>query len=261
MYETVLYEKDNGVASIALNRPEKLNAFDGTMHDELYRALDSVAEDEEIRCVVLRGEGRGFSAGADLTQIVKEADGDPDLGEYLRATYSRLVKRMVRMEKPIIAAMHGPVYGAGVGLALACDLRIAAENTKFSVAFIKIGLIPDAGVTFLLPRVVGLGRAMEMSMLGDAVEAEEAYRIGLVNKVVADEVLPEEARNLAERLARMPTAALGRIKDSLYSSFETDLETALETEAEGQTFCGFTQDHKEGVTAFFEKREARFVGR
>ena len=261
MYETVLYEKDNGVASIALNRPEKLNAFDGTMHDELYRALDSVAEDEEIRCVVLRGEGRGFSAGADLTQIVKEADGDPDLGEYLRATYSRLVKRMVRMEKPIIAAMHGPVYGAGVGLALACDLRIAAENTKFSVAFIKIGLMPDAGVTFLLPRVVGLGRAMEMSMLGDAVEAEEAYRIGLVNKVVADESLPEEARNLAEHLARMPTAALGRIKDSLYSSFETDLETALETEAEGQTFCGFTQDHKEGVTAFFEKREARFVGR
>jgi 2-(1,2-epoxy-1,2-dihydrophenyl)acetyl-CoA isomerase len=261
LYETVLYEKDNRVANIALNRPEKLNAFDGTMHDELYRALDSVAEDEEIRCVVLRGEGRAFSAGADLAQIVQDADGDPDLGEYLRDTYSRLVKRMVRIEKPIIAAVHGPVYGAGVGLALACDLRIAAENTKFSVAFIKIGLIPDAGVTFLLPRVVGLGRAMEMSMLGDAVEAEEAYRIGLVNKVVADEVLPEEARNLAERLARMPTAALGRIKDSLYSSFETDLETALETEAEGQTFCGFTQDHKEGVTAFFEKREARFVGR
>jgi 2-(1,2-epoxy-1,2-dihydrophenyl)acetyl-CoA isomerase len=261
LYETVLYEKDNRVANIALNRPEKLNAFDGTMHDELYRALDSVAEDEEIRCVVLRGEGRAFSAGADLAQIVQDADGDPDLGEYLRDTYSRLVKRMVRIEKPIIAAVHGPVYGAGVGLALACDLRIAAENTKFSVAFIKIGLMPDAGVTFLLPRVVGLGRAMEMSMLGDAVEAEEAYRIGLVNKVVADEALPEEARNLAEHLARMPTAALGRIKDSLYSSFETDLETALETEAEGQTFCGFTQDHKEGVTAFFEKREARFVGR
>jgi 2-(1,2-epoxy-1,2-dihydrophenyl)acetyl-CoA isomerase len=261
LYETVLYEKDKGVANIALNRPEKLNAFDGTMHDELYRALDSVAEDEEIRCVVLRGEGRGFSAGADLAQIVKEADGDPDLGEYLRDTYSRLVKRMVGIEKPIIAALHGPVYGAGVGLALACDLRVAAQSTKLSVAFIKIGLMPDAGVTFLLPRVVGLGRAMEMSMLGDAVEAEEAYRIGLVNKVVADESLPEEARNLAEHLATMPTGALGRIKDSLYSSFETDLETALETEAEGQTFCGFTQDHKEGVTAFFEKREARFVGR
>jgi len=261
LYETVLYEKEGGVANIALNRPEKLNAFDGRLHDELYTALGEAAEDEEIRCIVVRGEGRGFSAGADLAQVVKEADGDPDLGEYLRDTYSRLVKRMVRMEEPIIAALHGPVYGAGVGLALACDLRIAAENTKFSVAFIKIGLMPDAGVTFLLPRVVGLGRAMEMSMLGDVVEAEEAYRIGLVNKVVADESLPEEARNLAERLATMPTGALGRIKDSLYSSFETDLETALETEAEGQTFCGFTQDHKEGVTAFFEKREAHFTGR
>ena len=261
MYETLLYEEDNGVASITLNRPEKLNSFDSAMHDELYTALGGAADDERIRCIVLRGEGRGFSAGADLAQVVREADGDPDLGEYLRTTYSRLVKRMTGIEKPIVAALHGPVYGAGVGIALACDLRVAAQSAKFSVAFIKIGLMPDAGVTFLLPRVVGLGRAMEMSMLGDAVEAEEAYRIGLVNKVVADESLLEEARNMAEHLATMPTGALGRIKGALYSSFETDLETALETEAEGQTFCGFTQDHKEGVTAFFEKRQARFVGR
>ena len=140
-------------------------------------------------------------------------------------------------------------------------MRIAAENTKVSVAFIKIGLMPDAGVTFLLPRVVGLGRAMEMSMLGDTVDAEEAYRIGLVNKVVADDSLSEEARNLAERLAAMPTSTLGRMKRSLYSSFERDLETALEAEAEGQTFCGYTQDHKEGVSAFFEKRDPGFVGR
>ena len=261
MYETILLGKSGGIANVALNRKEKLNAFDGTMHDELYAALDEAAEDEDVRCIVLRGEGRGFSAGADLAQIVREADGDPDLGEYLRNTYSRLVKRMVGIEKPIVAALHGPVYGAGVGIALACDLRVAAENTKFSVAFIKIGLMPDAGVTFLLPRVVGFGRAMEMSMLGDAADAEEAYRIGLVNKVVAEDILSEEVRNLAGRLATMPTLALGRIKRSLYASFETDLETALEAEAEGQTFCGYTQDHKEGVTAFFEKREAKFTGR
>jgi 2-(1,2-epoxy-1,2-dihydrophenyl)acetyl-CoA isomerase len=260
LYETVLYEKHEAVANIALHRPKRLNAFDGTMHEELRQVLDDAAQDEEVRCIVVRGEGRGFSAGADLAQIVSEADGDPDLGAYLRDTYSRLIKRMVGIEKPIIAALHGPVYGAGVGLALACDLRVAAENTKFSVAFIKIGLMPDAGVTFLLPRVVGLGRAMEMSMLGDAVDAEEAHRIGLVNKVVADDSLSEEAQKLAERLAAMPTAALGRMKASLYASFETDLESALEREAEGQTFCGYTQDHKEGVTAFFEKREARFVG-
>jgi 2-(1,2-epoxy-1,2-dihydrophenyl)acetyl-CoA isomerase len=261
LYETVLYEKANEVVNIALNRPEKLNAFDGTMHYELHRALGNAAEDEDIRCIVVRGEGRGFSAGADLVQIVREANGDPDLGEYLRSTYSRLVKRMVGIEKPVIAALHGPVYGAGVGLALACDLRVAAQSAKFSVAFIKIGLMPDAGVTFFLPRVVGLGRAMEMSMLGDAVDAEEAHRIGLVNKVVADDSLSEEVRNLAGRLAAMPTGALGRIKHALYASFETDLGTALEGEAEGQTFCGYTQDHKEGVTAFFEKREARFTGR
>jgi 2-(1,2-epoxy-1,2-dihydrophenyl)acetyl-CoA isomerase len=261
LYETILFEKSGGVANVALNRPKKLNAFDGTMHEELYSALGDAAEDDEVRCIVVRGEGKGFSAGADLAQIIEGADGDPDLGEYLRSTYSRLVERMVGIEKPIIAALHGPVYGAGVGVALACDLRVAAENTKFSVAFIKIGLMPDAGVTFLLPRVVGLGRAMEMSMLGDAVEAEEAYRIGLVNKVVPEDSLPKEARNLAEHLSTMPTAALGRMKHALYASFETDFETALENEAEGQTFCGYTQDHKEGVTAFFEKRGAKFTGR
>ena len=261
MYETVLYEKDSGVATVSLNRPQKLNAFDATMHEELYSALDGAAADEEVRCVVLRGEGRGFSAGADLAEVIQSAEGDPDLGEYLRSTYSRLVKRIVATEKPIVAALHGPVYGAGVGMALACDLRIAAESAKFSVAFIKIGLMPDAGVTFFLPRVVGLGRAMQMSMLGDAVEAEEAYRIGLVNKVVSDEDLEEETRNLAGQLAELPTSVLGRIKHSLYASFETDLETALEREAEGQTFCGYTQDHKEGVAAFFEKRRPEFTGR
>jgi 2-(1,2-epoxy-1,2-dihydrophenyl)acetyl-CoA isomerase len=261
VYETLLYEEDNGVASIALNRPEKLNAFDSAMHDELYTALGGAADNEQIRCIVLRAEGRGFSAGADLAQVVREADGDPDLGEYLRTTYSRLVKRMVGIEKPIIAALHGPVYGAGVGLALACDLRVAAQSAKFSVAFIKIGLMPDAGVTFLLPRVIGLGRAMEMSMLGDAVNSEEAYRIGLVNRVVADDSLLEEARNLANHLAAMPTVALGKIKHALYASFERNVETALEAEAEGQTLCGSTRDHKEGVTAFFDKREPRFTGR
>ena len=260
MYETILVERGGGVATVALNRPKKLNAFDGKMHDELYAALDEAAGDEEVRCIVLRGEGRGFSAGADLAEIIQNAEGDPDLGEYLRGSYSRLVKRMVETQKPIIAALHGPVYGAGVGIALACDLRIAAESARFSVAFVKIGLMPDAGVTYFLPRVVGLGRAMEMSMLGDAVDAEEALRVGLVNRVAAEDSLLEEAQALAEHLAALPTAALGRMKATIHASFEADLETALEREAEGQTFCGYTQDHKEGVTAFFEKREATFTG-
>ncbi len=260
MYETILFEKGAGVANVALNRPKKLNAFDGQMHEELYDALEAASSDDEVRCVVLRGEGRGFSAGADLAGIVEGTDGDPDLGEYLRRNYNRLVSRMVTIEKPIVAALHGPVYGAGVGVALACDLRIAAESAKFSVAFIKIGLMPDAGVSYFLPRVVGLGRAMEMSLLGDAVEADEALRIGLVNRVVPDEKLAEETAALAWRLAAMPTAAIGKTKHSLYASFESDLETALEREAEGQTFCGYTHDHREGIAAFFEKREARFAG-
>jgi 2-(1,2-epoxy-1,2-dihydrophenyl)acetyl-CoA isomerase len=260
LYETILSERTGGVATVALNRPDKLNAFDATMHEELYDALVEAAEDDEIRCIVLRGEGRGFSAGADLVQIIQNADGAPDLGEYLRGSYSRLVKLMVETPKPIIAALHGPVYGAGVGIALACDLRIAAESAKFSVAFIKIGLMPDAGVTFFLPRIVGLGRAIEMSMLGDAVDADEAQRIGLVSKVAADDSLAEESQALAERLAALPTAALGRMKAAIHANFEADLETALEREAEGQTFCGYTKDHKEGVAAFFEKREAKFTG-
>jgi len=261
LYETILYEKRDGVACVALNRPKKLNAFDGTMHEELYAALDDASADDGVRCVVLRGEGRGFSAGADLAGILEGSDGAPDLGEYLRNTYSRLVRRMVSMEKPIVASLHGPVYGAGVGIALACDLRIAAQSAKFSVAFIKIGLMPDAGVSFFLPRVVGLGRALEMSMLGDPVEADEALRTGLVNRVVPDEGLAEETAALASRLAAMPTAAIGRTKGALYASFEGDLETRLEHEAKGQTFCGYTDDHREGVAAFFEKREARFSGR
>lgn len=261
MPETILYEKSGAVANVALNRPTKLNAFDGTMHEELRDALEDAAADDEIRCVLLRGEGRGFSAGADLAQIVESSDGSPDLGAYLRDTYSRLVTQMLEMDKPIIAALHGPVYGAGAGIALACDLRVAAESASFSIAFTKIGLMPDAGVTFLLPRVVGLGRAMEMSLLGDPVDAAEAHRIGLVNKIVPDDALAGETTNLANRLAALPTAALARTRQALHASFESDLATALEREAKGQTFCGYTADHKEGVTAFFEKRAPHFEGR
>lgn len=260
---TVRVERDGGVAGITLNRPDRLNAFDGRMHAELQAALDELAADGEVRCLILRGEGKGFSAGADLrSEDLSREDGEqPDLGEYLRRTYSRTVAKMVGMEKPIVGALHGPVYGAGLGIALACDLRVAAESARFSAAFVRIGLMPDAGVSFFLPRVVGLGRAMEMSMLGDPVDAGEAHRIGLANKVVPDGMLLEEAQALARRLASLPTRALGQIKRSLYASFESDLETALEREAEGQSICGRTEDHREGVAAFFERREPRFSGR
>lgn len=262
MYETILFEKGDGVATVSLNRPEVLNAFDMRLHEEVYDALNAAAADDEARCIVLRGEGKGFSAGADLAEVVGgDGSGSPDLGEYLRQTYGRLITRIVGIEKPILAALHGPVYGAGLGIALACDLRLAAESAKFSVAFVKIGLIPDAGVSFFLPRVVGLGRAMQMSMLGEALDAQEAHRVGLVNRVVPDEKLEEETSALAERLAGLPTQALGRMKQVLHRSFEGDLAAALEAEAVGQTFCGYTEDHGEGIAAFFEKRDPNFTGR
>ncbi|WP_119070575.1 enoyl-CoA hydratase/isomerase family protein [Rubrobacter indicoceani] len=262
MPETIAYEKRNGVAHITLNRPKRLNAFNGLMHEELYAVLDDSENDESVRAVVLRGEGRGFSAGADLSSFDEEIEENtPDLGQYLRDTYTRAILKMTRMEKPIIGAVHGPVYGAGFGMALACDVRIAAESAKFSVAFIRIGLMPDAGVSFFLPRIVGLGRAMQMSMTGDPMEANEALTTGLVTKVVSDEELITEATKFAEHLATLPTKAMGKIKASLYRSFESDLETALETEAVGQTFCGYTEDHKEGVAAFAEKRQATFTGK
>ena len=261
MYETIIFDTSSGVATIALNRPKALNAFDGKMHEEVHDALDDVAADEEVRCLVFRGEGRGFSAGADLKGIDSDNGGRPDLGEYLRKTYSQMIQKMAALDKPILASLHGPVYGAGMGLALACDLRIAAESAKFSVAFVKIGLMPDAGVSFFLPRLVGLGRAMQMSVLGEAVEAEEAKEIGLINKLVPDDDLADETIALAQHLAALPTQALGKIRQTLLESFDGDLATALEREAEGQTFCGYTDDHQEGVAAFFEKRPPEFTGR
>lgn len=262
-YETVIFERRGAVAEIVLNRPRALNAFDATMHRELYDALGRAAEDEGVRALLLRGEGRAFSSGADLKdEGVRGEDGSlADLGDYLRRTYSRTVLLIASMEKPVVAALGGVVYGAGVGIALSCDLRVAAEDARISVAFVNIGLMPDAGTTFFLPRVVGLGRAMELSLLGDEIGAEEAARIGLVNRVVPAERLLEEARSLSERLAAMPTRALGETRRALRRSFESGLEEALEREAEGQSSCGRTRDFEEGVQAFFERRDPRFTGR
>jgi 2-(1,2-epoxy-1,2-dihydrophenyl)acetyl-CoA isomerase len=261
-FETINYEKKEGVAEIALNRPEVMNAFNARMHEEIYAAFEDADDDTEVRAVLLRGEGRGFSAGADLGEVVehgKEGE-EPDLGEYLRGTYSRLVTKIVGLQKPVVAALHGPVYGAGLGIALACDLRVAEEGARFSVAFIKIGLMPDAGITYFLPRMIGLGRALEMSMLGDDLDSAEAQRLGLVSRVVSGGAVTEEGRELAERLSNLPTRALAEMKAALHESFDADLPQTLEREAQGQTACGHTADHHEGVAAFFDKRKPAFTG-
>jgi 2-(1,2-epoxy-1,2-dihydrophenyl)acetyl-CoA isomerase len=261
-FETISYEKRDGVAGISLNRPEVMNAFNGKMHEEIHAAFEEADSDDEVRAVLLRGEGRGFSAGADLGEVVEHGENgeEPDLGEYLRGTYSRLVTKIVGLKKPVVAALHGPVYGAGLGIALACDLRIAEENVRLSVAFIRIGLMPDAALTYFLPRMVGLGRALEMSMLGDELDAAEAHRLGLVGRIVPGGAAHDEGYAVAERLAQLPTRALAEMKAALHESFDADLPQTLEREAEGQTACGYTRDHREGVAAFFEKRKPAFTG-
>jgi 2-(1,2-epoxy-1,2-dihydrophenyl)acetyl-CoA isomerase len=260
MYETILFDRQAGVATITLNREKALNSFNLKLHEEVYAALEAAAGDDAVRCIVLRGRGRAFSTGADLRSVT-EVEESPDLGTYLRETYSRLVLRMAEVEKPILGVLHGPVYGAGLGIALACDLRVAAESARFSMAFVRIGLMPDAGSSFFLPRIVGLGRAMEIAMLGEELDATEAHRVGLVNRVVPDGELDAAVRELTTRLANGPTVALGWIKKSLYASFESDLTTALETEATGQAVCGNTRDFGEGVAAFLEKRRPEYTGR
>ncbi len=255
MNSKILLEKTGQVAVITFNRPKSLNAFNEQMHQELYDTLNLLGEDPDVRCIVLQGSGKGFSAGADLNM-----EEQVDYGDYLRKTYNRLLLCLTNLKKPVIASLHGPVYGAGIGIALACDFRIASSSSTYCMAFINIGLVPDAGTSFFLPRIVGLSRAMEMAMLGDVLSAEKAYEIGLVGKVVTDEKLAEETMAFANRLANAPTVALGRIKEMMTKSFERDLATALEIEAEGQSFCGKTRDHQEGIQAFFEKRKPRFKG-
>jgi 2-(1,2-epoxy-1,2-dihydrophenyl)acetyl-CoA isomerase len=260
MFQTVIYEAKDGLGKITLNRPKVLNAFNQEMHNEVYEVLNQAADDPSVRCIVIEGSGRGFSAGADLSSVTQTDMGSVDLGDYLRNTYNRLLLRMVEVEKPIVASIHGPAFGAGLGIALACDFRIAANSSTYCQAFIKIGLIPDAGNFFFLPRIVGLSRAMELAALGDTIGAEEAHRLGLVNRIVPDEKLAEETEAFADRLAQMPTKALALIKKTMYKSFENDLATMLEEEAEGQNVMGKTSDHLEGVQAFFQKRKPHFKG-
>jgi 2-(1,2-epoxy-1,2-dihydrophenyl)acetyl-CoA isomerase len=258
MDETIRYEQRGAVAVLTLNRPDKLNALTADMLRALRGAIERAGADESVRAVVLTGAGRGFCAGQDLAM-----GGGPsaDYGEIIRATYNPLVKAMTSLEKPIVCAVNGVAAGAGVSLALACDLRIAADTAWFVQAFVNIGLIPDSGGTWFLPRLVGLAKAMELSMLGERVTAEEAHRIGLVNRVVPADQLEAETMRVAERLAQLPTRAIGLIKRAHYEGLNLPLAEALELEARLQAEAGRTEDHREGVQAFLEKRAPQFRGR
>lgn len=262
-YETLQIDHKDGVCTITLNRPDSLNAFNEIMKKDLVNALKKVERDEQTRCVVITGAGRGFGSGQDLADLKDMyADGGaPDLGSMLRDGYNPIIERIRSLPKPVIAAVNGVAAGAGCSLALACDLRIASTKASFVQAFVHVGLIPDCGGTFFLPRLVGLGRAMEMSMLGEKVTAEEALRVGLVNRVVEPDELMGVSTELATRMAAMPTKAMALTKRLMNQAFGNELDDQLRAEAFAQATAAETADHVEGVRAFMEKRKPTFSGR
>jgi 2-(1,2-epoxy-1,2-dihydrophenyl)acetyl-CoA isomerase len=263
-FQHVLVQQDNGVLTITMNRPEVLNSIHSPLQAELNEIAEAAASDETIRCVVLMGAGRGFGAGQDLKELkgLYEAEVvDPSLTREHLHGYHRLVTTLQEMPKPTIAALHGVATGVSLNIALACDLRIAAHETRFSEAFSRIGLVPDGGGAYFLTRLVGLGKALELSLLANEIDGQEAERIGLVNKSVPLAELEATTREIANRLAQGPTYTYHLIKQLVYTAHDKDLATvlALETDLQGKAFV--SADHREGVLAFLQKRSPHFTGK
>jgi 2-(1,2-epoxy-1,2-dihydrophenyl)acetyl-CoA isomerase len=257
-YETILFEKQNGVAVITLNRPQALNAFTLQMNAELQDALKDADGDPAVRCFLITGAGRAFCAGQDLKARTAEQRGS--LGASLRDKYNPIILRLRRTEKIVLAAVNGVAAGAGCNLALSCDLRVASDDARFIQAFVRVGLAPDSGGSFFLPRLVGLSKALELFLLGEPVEAAEALRIGLVARVFPAAELAERARELAERLAHGPRS-IGLIKRAVNHTLLPELQNQLEYEAQLQEIAGKSADYDEGVKAFLEKRPPVFTGK
>jgi 2-(1,2-epoxy-1,2-dihydrophenyl)acetyl-CoA isomerase len=256
--QTVLVSDREGVRTITLNRPDALNAFTRQLHIELAEALRNAEREPEVRVLVLTGAGRAFCAGQDL----KEADGDqPRLSGLLRSHYNVLIRRLRTIEKPIIAAVNGVAAGAGLSLALACDLRIASEAASFVTAFSAIGLVPDSGGLYFLPRLIGWPKATELFLTSDKVSAQDALGLGLVHRVVPAEGFEDAVHAYADRFARGPSLAYGLIKRGLNRSLVSDLDAMLELEAQYQEIAGRSEDFREGVAAFIAKRQPEFKGR
>ncbi len=256
--DPILARKENGVSWITINRPEVLNACDIPTLKKFAAALKEAEQDEAVRCIVITGKGRAFCAGADLQSLSQR--GEISLAADLREGFNPVCSKIFHLEKPVVAMVNGVAAGAGVGIAFACDLRIVSESAKFVEAFAKVGLIPDSGATFTMPRLLGLTKAMELAFTGESVDASEAFRMGIVNKVVPPDQLESETRSLAEKLAS-GSIGLGLSKKAIHKALSLDFDGALEYEAEMQEIAGASKDHKEGVMAFREKRPPKFSGK
>lgn len=256
---SILYSVAEGVASITLNRPEKFNSFNKEMAQRLQACLDEAAADEAVRCILLSGTGKAFCAGQDLSESP-----DPstlDFEQILNERYNPIVLRLRNIDKPVICAVNGVAAGAGANLALAGDIVLAKQSASFVQAFINIGLIPDCGGTFMLPRLVGAQRAMALCITGEKVMADDAVKMGMIYKAIPDEQFEAESMALAVKLAQMPTAGIALTKKLMNQSFEHSLEEQLHQEMLLQVAAGKTEDFKEGVAAFLEKRKAQFKGK
>ena len=260
--ELIKVAEDNGIVTITLNRPERLNALVGHMRRDLAEALEEAGSDPEVRVVLMTGAGRAFCAGGDVHFMAELVErGDAEEFARLLGAARRVILAIRQMTKPVIASIEGACVGAGFNLALACDLRIASSTATFSQSFVKLGFHPDWGGTYFLPRLLPSNIACELFFLGDAVNAEQALRLGLVNRVVAPEELESETRKLAERLRDAPAVSIAAAKHAVYAAGHDSLEQMLQYEVEAQLRCFESEDGREGVRAFLEKRQPRFTGR
>ena len=259
---SILVSLDAGVLSVTLNRPDKLNAFNPEMHQLLKAALERARDESEVRVVLLSGAGRAFCAGQDLSERNVAPGAAPiDLSVTIGSYYNPLVRRMRELPKPIVCAVNGIAAGAGANLALACDLVLAARSASFLQAFSRIGLLPDSGGTYFLPRLAGAARAMGLALLADKLSAEDAERWGLIWKAVDDAQLAKESSSIARMLSEGPTKAYGLIKKALYASSGNSLDAQLDLERDLQREAGYSEDYREGVAAFLQKRKPVFKGR